>query len=351
MSDQMTLEQVAGWTGGRLVGDGAVEILRPAPLETATPEELGLLADRKYLAAARGSKAGAFLVSEELSEAFDDPRPRVVVPDARVALLPILRRLDPTPVPEPGVHPTAVLGKGVQLGEGVSVGPYAVLEAGVVIGEGTRVGAHCVVGAGAVLGPRCYLFPHVVVYPNTVLGAEVRVQSGACLGSDGFGYVVQEGRYLRVPQVGGCVLEDGVEIGANTCLDRGSIGDTVVGQGSKLDNLVHLAHNVRLGENGALAAMVGIAGSTTIGPWAQFGGQAGAIGHLTLGKGVRATAQAGIIGDLEDGAEVTGFPARDRKEQMRVWAGGAKLPDALKRLRALEAEVEALRARLEGEST
>ena len=347
--EQMTLAEIAKWTGGRLEGDGALEIRRPAPLETARGDELGLVADRKYLAAAASSGAGAFLVSEELAEGLDDPRPRIVVPDARVALVPLLERLDPTPRPEPGVHPTAVLGRGVVLGEEVSVGPYAVLEAGVRVGDGSHVGAHSVVGTGARLGAGCYLYPHVVVYPNTVLGDRVRVHAGARLGSDGFGYVVQDGRYRKVPQVGGCVVEDDVEIGANTCLDRGSIGDTVVGRGSKLDNLVHLAHNVRLGENGALAAMTGIAGSTSIGPWAQFGGQAGAVGHLKLGSGIRVSAQAGIIGDLEDGAEVTSFPARDLKGQMRVWAASAKLPDALKALRALEKEVAALRARLDGE--
>jgi UDP-3-O-[3-hydroxymyristoyl] glucosamine N-acyltransferase len=182
-----------------------------------------------------------------------------------------------------------------------------------------------------------------------VLGDRVEVHAGARLGSDGFGYVVRDGAYRKVPQIGGCVLGDDVEVGANTCVDRGSIGDTLVGRGSKLDNLVHLAHNVRLGENGALAAMTGVAGSTSIGPWAQFGGQSGAIGHLTLGAGVQVSAQAGIIGDLEDRAQVTGFPAREMKGQMKTWAAAARLPEALRSLRALEKEVAALRARLEAE--
>ncbi len=348
ISDTMTLGMVAEWTGGRVVGDATLALRRPAPLETAGDDELGLLADRKYLSAAGQSNAGAFLVSEELSDDFPDPRPRIVVPDARAALVPILERMDPTPRPVPGVHPTAVLEPGVQLGEGVSVGPYAVLEAGCVVGDGTRVGAHCVVGARAVLGRECYLFPHVVLYPNTVLGDGVRIHSGARVGSDGFGYVVQEGRYRRVPQVGGCILEDDVEVGANSCVDRGSIGDTTVGRGTKMDNLVHLAHNVRVGEHVAMAAMTGIAGSTEIGAWAQFGGQSGAVGHLKIGKGARMGAQTGVIGDLEDGAEVTGYPARDLKQQLRGYAATAKLPDALKRLRSLEREVEALRSRLEG---
>lgn len=346
--DGFTLGELAESMGGRLDGDPSFTVRRPAPLETAGPDELGLVADRKYLKAAHDSRAGALLVAEDLASELDDPRPRITVADPRAALVPLLVRLDPTPVPEPGVHPTAVVGRGVVLGDAVSVGPYAVLEAGAVVGEGTVVGAHCVVGARARLGSGCYLHPHVVLYPGTILGDRVRVHAGARLGSDGFGYVVMDGAYRKVPQVGGCILEDDVEIGANTCLDRGSIGDTVVGRGSKLDNLVHLAHNVRLGDNGALAAMTGIAGSTTVGPWAQFGGQAGAIGHLRIGTGVRVSAQAGIIGDVEDGVEVTGFPAREMKGQLRTWAASAKLPDALKELRALRKEVAALRARLEG---
>lgn len=348
-TEGMTLETVAEWTGGRLVGDGSLTVSRPAPLETASADELGMVADRKYLAAAIASAAGALLVSEELEAELDDDRPRILVPDARAALVPLLERLDPTPEHGPGVHPTAVLEAGVELGDAVSIGAYAVIESGATVGDGTRIGPHCVVGRGARLGRECYLFPHVVVYANSVLGDRVRVHSGARVGSDGFGYVVQDGRYRKVPQVGGCVIGDDVEIGANTCLDRGSIGDTVVGAGSKLDNLVQLAHNVRLGENGALAAMVGIAGSTDIGPWAQFGGQSGAVGHIRLGQGVRVSAQAGVIGDLDDGAEVTGWPARDMKAQMRVYGASAKLPDALRRLRALEREVGGLRARLEGE--
>ena len=345
----VTLSEIAGWTGGRVEGDGSRVVVRPAPLESAGPDELGMVAEAKYVSQARSSRAGALLVAEGLVSGLDDPRPRVVVADARAAMIPLLRRLDPTPRPDPGVHPTAVLGHGVTLGEEVSVGPYAVLGPGVALGKGTVVGAHCVVGGHSSLGAECYLHPHVVLYANTRVGDRVTVHSGAVLGSDGFGYVVHDGAYRKVPQVGGCMVGDDVEIGANTCLDRGSIGDTVVGNGSKLDNLVHLAHNVHVGGNVALAAMVGIAGSTEIGDWAQIGGQAGAAGHIRIGTGARIAAQSGVIGDVEDGGEVTGYPARDLKAQFRSYGALAKLPELTKRFRALEREVEALRARLEGE--
>jgi UDP-3-O-[3-hydroxymyristoyl] glucosamine N-acyltransferase len=344
---RMTLARIAEWTGGRIEGDPDLRVRRPMPLETAGPEDLALVADEGYLDRVEGSAAGAFLVSERLVEALGDSRPRVVVKDARAAMLPLLDRLDPTPRPEPGVHPTAVLGEGAELGEGVHVGPYAVVGPGVRIGAGTVVGSHCVLGAGAALGSDCYLHPHTVLYPNVTLGDRVILQAGARIGSDGFGYVSRPDGYAKIPQVGACVLEDDVEVGANTCIDRGSIGDTVIERGVKLDNLVHLAHNVRVGKHTAMAAFTGIAGSTRIGAWCRFGGQAGTIGHLTIGDRVDVAAQAGVIGDLPEGSTVTGYPARPADGQFKVWAAARRVPDALKRLRALEREVESLKARLD----
>lgn len=345
----MTLALIADWTGGRVEGDPQMEVRRPMPLESAGPEDIALLADERYLDEAHSSEAGALLVSATLLDLFDDDRPRVVVDDARAALLPLLEGLDPTPRPGPGVHPTAVLGKGVTLGEGVSVGPYAVLGARAHLGRGTVVGAHCVLGERTRTGEECYLHPHVVLYADVELGNRVIVHAGARLGVDGFGYVHQDGRYVKQPQVGRCVLGDDIEVGANTCIDRGSIADTVLGQGVKLDNLVHLAHNVRVGENTAMAAFTGVAGSTRIGRDCVFGGQAGVSGHLTIGDRVQASAQAGITGDIADGEVVTGYPARPRIPQLRALAATQRLPDALRRLRELEREVAALRRGLDGE--
>ena len=347
--ETMTLARIAEWTGGRVQGDPSVEVRRPMPLETAGPHDVALLADERYLEKARASRAGAFLVSESLLELFVDDRPRVVVDDARVALVPLLRGLDPTPRPEAGVHPTAVLARGVSLDEDVSVGPYPVLRRDVRVGRGTVIGAHSVIGDRVRTGVDCYHHPHVVLYADVVLGDRVIVHAGARLGVDGFGYVVREGRYVKQPQVGACVLGDDVEVGANTCVDRGSIGDTELHRGVKVDNLVHLGHNVRVGENTAMAAFTGVAGSTTIGRDCVFGGQAGVSGHLTLGDRVHASAQAGIIGDLPDGAVVTGFPARPRRAQLRALAATQKLPEALRKLRELEDEVAALRRRLDGD--
>jgi UDP-3-O-[3-hydroxymyristoyl] glucosamine N-acyltransferase len=347
--ETMTLARIAEWTGGQIEGDPSMEVRRPMPLESAGPHDVALLADERYLQKARRSGAGAFLVSRFLLEDFDDDRPRVVVEDARAALLPLLEGLDPTPWPAPGVHPTAVLGQGVELEEGVSIGPYAVLGAGVHLGRGTVIGAHCVLGERSRTGPHCYLHPHVVLYAEVELGAGVILHSGARIGVDGFGYVIRDGRYVKQPQVGACVLGDDVEVGANACIDRGSIGDTELRRGVKVDNLVHLAHNVRVGEDTVMAALTGVAGSTTIGRACVFGGQVGVGGHMTIGDRVHAAGQAGIIGNLSDGEVVMGFPARSRTSQLRALAATRKLPEALKRLRELEEEVERLRRGLEGD--
>lgn len=346
----LTTGAVAELVDGRLVGSGAHPIRRVSPLREARGDAMGLVADRRYLDQVADSEAGSLLVSSELEDGLgDDPRPRVVVADAHAALVPLLEALHPAPVSDPGVHPTAVLGRGVRLGEEVSVGPYAVLGEGVVLGDGVRIGAHCVVGQGVHVGAGSRLFPHVVLYPGTELGQRVLVHAGARLGVDGFGYAWLEGGHRKVPQVGRCIVGDDVEIGANTCLDRGSLGDTVVEEGVKLDNLVHLAHNVRIGAHSAAAALVGIAGSTRVGKGVFFGGQAGVIGHLELGDGARIAAAAAVLKSVPPGETWSGVPARENREYLRGQANLSRLAKLKGRLADLEGEVARLRAELEAE--
>ena len=346
----LTLGVIAGWCGGRVHGDPATEVDAVRPVGRADGRSLGLVADPRYLDAVPGSGAGAFLVSSELADrvARIDDRPRLVVDDPRAAMIPILVRLDPTPRYEAGVHPTAVLEAGVQLGEAASVGPYAVLERGAVLGARTRVGAHCVVGRGARVGEVGYLHPHAVLYAGTILGDRVVVHAGARIGSDGFGYVFDEGRASKIPQVGRAVLGDDVEVGANTCVDRGSIGDTEVGEGVKLDNLVQLGHNARLGAHGAFAAQTGIAGSTSVGPYARIAGQVGITGHIEVGSGVTIAPATKIFQSVpEADAELMGLPGTDAREARKFWAAQRRLPELLKRVRALEKELDAMRLRID----
>ena len=341
----LTLDEAAGMVDGRVLGNGSREVRSAAPLETAGPGDLGLLADRRYLDRVPGSGAEALLVSQALAGNLpEEGPPALVVEDAHRALRTLLQHWYPPEKPREGIHPTAVVAEDAELASDVHVGPYAVVEEGAHIGEGTELEAHVVVGRGVRVGRDCRLHPHVVLYPGALLGDRVEVHAGARLAVDGFGYVFEDGAHRKVPQVGTCVIEDDVEIGANTCMDRGSIGETRVGAGTKVDNLVHLGHNVHVGRQGFVTAQVGVAGSTRVGDGVLLGGQAGLAGHLTVGDGARVGAQAGIIGDIPPGKTVSGYPARDHREYLRGMGMVFKLPELAQQVRRVEARL----AELEG---
>jgi UDP-3-O-[3-hydroxymyristoyl] glucosamine N-acyltransferase len=348
-SSSVSLAEAAALVGAD-PPDVDLELTGIRPLGDAGPGDLGLLAHRRYLMELEGSRAGALLVSGELAgEAGRDGRPCLVVEDAHQALATLLERFFPREGLDPEIHPTAVLGRGVRLGDGVRIGPYSVLEEGVEVGDGSRIGAHVVVGADSRLGRGVLLHPQVVVYPGAVLGDGVILHAGARVGVDGFGYVFQEGRHRKVPQVGGCVIGEDVEIGANTTVDRGSIGDTRIGPGCKLDNLVQIGHNVTVGPLSILAGQAGVAGSARVGAGVLIGGQAGIGGHLELGDRSRISAQAGVTGDIGPGETVTGYPARPRMEFLRAVAAQARMPELRKRIKELEGRLEALEGASEGD--
>lgn len=345
----ITLAQVAELTGGTVEGDRAFRIRDLLPLDQAGPQDLGFLADRRYLAGLAESRAGALLVAESLLPLpAGESRPAVVVSRPHLALAALVEHLHPELPPEPGIHPTAVLGRGVRLGRGVTIGPYAVVEADALLEDGVVLGPHVVVGKGARVGRGSRLHPHVVLYPGVEVGCGVILHAGVRVGVDGFGYAPGPGGHRKVPQVGGCVIGDHVEIGANSCIDRGSIGRTEVGEGAKLDNLVHLGHNVRVGPRALLVAQVGVAGSSRIGEGAMLGGQAGISGHLEVGAGARVGAQGGVISDVPPGATVSGYPARPHREYLQAMAALLRHRDERRRLEARLRILEARLASLEG---
>jgi UDP-3-O-[3-hydroxymyristoyl] glucosamine N-acyltransferase len=225
--------------------------------------------------------------------------------------------------------------------EGVSIGPFAVIEAGARIGAGSRIGAHAYVGKGAAVGQGCVLHPQSTLYAGVVLGDRCIIHSGARIGKEGFGFVWIDGGHRKLPQVGGCVLGNDVEVGCNTTIDRGSIGDTVVGDGTKIDNLVQLGHNDRIGRHVILVSQVGISGSTTVGDGAVLAGQVGVGGHLSIGAGAKIGGQAGVIGDVPAGETYSGYPARPHREAMRSSGLVARLGDLFRRVRAIERRLEA----------
>jgi len=331
----LTADAIARVVGGQVVGDGAVVVDGVAPLERATDRDLTFLTASRHAPALAESRAAVVLVSPELAETPGRVRARVIVSDPQAALVTLLPRFAHPVEPGAGVHETAVIGRGARLGRGASVGPYAVIGETAALGDGVIVDAHCVVGPGVRVGEGSRLFPHVTLYPGTELGRRVTVHAGARIGSDGFGYIFRNGRHQKIPHVGRCVIGDDVEIGANTTIDRGSIADTLIGTGTKIDNLVHIAHNCRVGENCLFAAQVGLAGSVVVEAGTTLGGQVGVGDHRTIGAGARLAGRAGVIGDVPAGQTWSGYPARPHREALRAQAALLRLPSLLKRIERL----------------
>jgi UDP-3-O-[3-hydroxymyristoyl] glucosamine N-acyltransferase len=331
----ITAEAIAALISGELIGDGTAVVSGVAPLDRADENELSILSSAKYAPMLASTRAGVVLIDPEFRDVAGKPRARIIVKQPLEKLLSLLPRLYPESAPSPGVAATARIGKGALMGARVSVGEYVVIGAAARLADGVTIGAHSVIGEGAVIGEGSRIWPSVTIYPGAEIGARTIVHSGARIGCDGFGYVFRDGAHNKIPHVGRCIIGDDVEIGANTAIDRGSIDDTVIGNGTKIDNLVHIAHNVRIGEKCLLMAQVGIAGSVTVGDGAILAGQAGIGGHLTIGPGARIAAQAGVFGDIPAGESWSGYPARPHKESLRASAALLKLGGMMRRLEKL----------------
>lgn len=326
---------LAAQLGAVLRGSANVTIEGVRALDAAGPHDLSLLTSARYLDLLARSRAGAVLVAEDLAGRLpDDGRAYLIVPDVAQALALALDRLaPPQPPPLAGVHPTAVVGNGVLLDPTASIGPYAVLGDDTVVGPRTRIHAHVVVGRRCRIGADCVLHPHATLHDDVVIGDRVIIQSGARIGMDGFGFATFPDGSRRLRHIGGCILEDDVEVGANTTIARGSVGDTRIGAGTKIDNLVQIAHNVRIGARCFLAAQVGVAGSTIIEDEVVIGGQAGVAGHIIVGARARVGAQAGVTASVPPGVAVSGYPARPHHEALRAQAALLQLPNLLRQWR------------------
>ncbi len=316
----LSAQALAGLVGGRLTGPPGGPLHGVAPLDRAGPNDLSFLAHGRYLAEFQASQAGAVLVTEEFASLAGGPATRIVVGEPARALGDLLRQLVPEDVVSPGIDPTARLGEGVVIGDAVAVGPYAVIGPDVRLGDRVVVGPGAVIEGGVVVGEDSRIGPRAVCCAGTRIGRRVRVKAGAVLGGSGFGFNSDRAGHHRIPHVGGCVIEDDVDIGANTTIDRGSLGDTVVGAGTKIDNLVQLGHNVRVGRDCLLMSQVGVAGSSRLGDRVILAGQVGIAGHLSIGDGARLAAQSGLSSDVPAGADYGGYPARANREWLRSLA-------------------------------
>ncbi len=334
-----TLAQLHAQVGGRLVGDGSVTLARVSAIDEATPDALTFATDEKYYAAALASGAGAVLVDASVPLGAGNPaKPLLVVENARAALAIFLGALK-TPRPRgPYRHPSAIIEDGARIAEDVHIGAHTFIGARARIGRGCTIGAGAYVGADVRIGEETWLHPHAIVHERCIIGNRVVLHSGSVIGSEGFGWAFIDGRLERIPQIGNVVLDDEVEIGANTCVDRAQTGSTQIGRGTKIDNLVQIGHNCRIGAHCAIAAQTGMAGSTSVGDYVKIAGQVGTRGHMHIGSRATVAGQSGVWGDVQDGATVSGNPARDHREWMRSEVMLRKLPKVIARVDALERE-------------
>lgn len=336
-----TLKEIAEFIGGEVVGDDKVFITGVAGIQDAQAGDITFLANPKYLPYLERTSASAIITSREIKAA---PLPIIRIDNPSLAFIKIVSLITPTEVAHPkGIHPTVVLGKNVALGKDVAIGPYTVIEDNASIGDKTVIYANCYVGSKAQIGNEALIYPHVSIREGSILGNKVIIHSGTVIGSDGFGFVTVDEKHYKIPQVGIVVIEDDVEIGSNVTIDRARFDKTVIGQGTKIDNLVHIAHNVIIGRNCFVVAQVGISGSTVIGNNVILAGQVGLVGHIKVGDNCIVMAQSGVSKSIPEGTTVWGYPAKPEKIAKRINAAAANLPrlyDAVKELKKKIAELE-----------
>ncbi|MCS6932710.1 MAG: UDP-3-O-(3-hydroxymyristoyl)glucosamine N-acyltransferase [Acetobacteraceae bacterium] len=317
-----SLAEIAAATGAALPegADGSGRITGAAPLQAALPGEISYLDNRRFLDALRATRASAVLLRAEHAGHAPPGTLALIVADPHLAFARASSLLHPLPAPRPGIHPTAVVAPDARIGEGCEIGPYAVIGAGAEIGARSIVEAHAVIGPGCVFGEECRIMAHATV-SHTLAGRGVRLHPGARVGQEGFGFAAApDGSFVSVPQLGRVILGDFVEIGANACVDRGSGRDTVLGAGTRLDNLVQVGHNVETGRGCVIVAQAGLAGSARLGDFVTLAGQAGVAGHVTVGSGARVGAQSGVMADVPPKTDVVGSPAWPARLTLKAFA-------------------------------
>jgi UDP-3-O-[3-hydroxymyristoyl] glucosamine N-acyltransferase len=341
MTVSYRLSEIVARLGGRVLGDAGVRISQIATLEKAQPDQISFLTNSKYRAQLASTKAGAVILGE--ANADTTGLPRIISDNPYAYFAKVSALLNPLPEAKPGIHPSAVIGAGAKIDATASIAATAVIGAGATIGAFSVIGAGCYIGEHVVIGSHARLYPRVVIYHDCLIGDNLIAHSGAVIGSDGFGIAMDEGRWIKIQQIGRVVIGNDVEIGANTTIDRGALDDTVIEDGVKLDNQIQVAHNVRIGAHTAIAGCVGIAGSTTIGRHCRIGGSAGILGHLQIADHVEIAAFT-LIGKSirEAGSYAAIFPFSKAEDWRKNTVHLRHLDDLVQRIKTLEQELKSI---------
>lgn len=340
---KFSVEDLANLVEGTVCGDGSINIEEARSLDQGAEHAISF-AIGDYREFAKDSKAGALLVETKIEEC---DIPQIIVVNAKAAFAKLLEVFHPPVVFPEGIHETAIIGKNVTIGKNVKIGPYCVIYDNAIIGDNVTLHAYVYIGHNVRIGEGTTIYASSIVHENCILGKRVVLRASAVVGGEGFGFATENGKHTHIPQVGNVILEDDVEVGSCSCIDNATMGSTLVRRGTKIDNLVHLGHNVEIGEDCFLIAQVGIAGSTKCGNHVIFAGQTGCTGHITIGDNVTFAGKTGITGNVPSNGLYAGFPMRPHKEWLKLAAYESRLPDMVKQLKALEKEVAALQAKLE----
>ena len=337
----LTVAELAERIDARLAGEGTAVVEGVNSIEQAGADDVAFVTSGKHVRSVAESKAAAIIVAAKIESA---PIPQLIVDSVETALIATLNLFAPRLTPASGVHPTAVVEETAVIGDNVAIGPAAYISHGVRVGAGSIISAGCAIGENTSIGENCRLDGNVVVYYNCRVGKNCIIQANTTIGSVGFGYYPIDGRPKLIPHNGGVVIEDCVEIGANTCIDRAKFGNTVIGAGTKIDNLVHIAHNVVIGKCCLIAGQVGISGSCRLGDGVVLAGQVGIADHIEIGSSAVIGADSGVIGNIAAGQQMLGVPAIDARKELQIWALKKRLPDMARQLKEVISKVEKLEA-------
>ena len=337
---ELTLKEIIKITGGRIVGDENVKIRNIAPIDKAKEGDITFLVNKKYIPFAKTTQASAIFVERELQ---DVKTSQIVSDNPYLAYAKLLTFFTKKEIQHTGISDKAFVSSDTKIPEEVSIYPYVYIGENVEIGENTIIYPHVFIGDNCKIGSNCIIYSNVSIYRDTIIGNNVIIHAGTVIGSDGFGYAKDGDKYYKIPQIGNVIIEDDVEIGANCTIDRGAIECTRIGRGTKIDNLVQIAHNVEIGENSVIVAQVGISGSTKIGKSVVLAGQVGVAGHIKIGDNVMVGAKSGIGRSLKDGEIVSGIPVIDHKKWLRWAVSYEKLPELIKKVKELEKMIDKLK--------